>query len=109
MSDGSASAKLALQRLRKLDKLVCDLTELDDMEKDLNPHNVLGHESASKAFPMDTSNQDAVLEFGNLPYVDSSANLGGYMNTQQYFFDDMDNILMSVDDDIFNLQKWLDI
>ena len=31
------------------------------------------------------------------------------MNTQQYFFDDMDNILMSVDDDIFNLQKWLDI
>lgn len=109
MSDGSASAKLALQRLRKLDKLVCYLTELDDMEKDLNPHNVLGHESASKAFPMDTSNQDAVLEFGNLPYVDSSANLGGYMNTQQYFFDDMDNILMSVDDDIFNLQKWLDI
>ena len=29
------------------------------------------------------------------------------MNTQQYF-DDMDNILMSVDDDIFNLRNgWI--
>ncbi|KAK6872122.1 putative transcriptional regulatory protein [Candida tropicalis] len=106
MSDGSASAKSALQKLQKLDKLVSDLSELDDFEKDIKPHRVLGdHESASKSFPIDISNQDQLLEFGNLGTGDTDANLIGYMHTQQNFFNDMGDFLLSVDDDIFDQLK----
>ncbi|KAL6453669.1 hypothetical protein SBY92_005241 [Candida maltosa Xu316] len=102
MSGGSASAKSSLQRLQKLDKLVSDLTELDDIEKDINPHSVLGDESASKTFPIDNANQDSILEFGNLGVGDTNSNLIGYMHAQQNFFDEMDDFLVSVDDDIYN-------
>lgn len=110
MSRGCSSAKLSLNKLKKLDNLVSDITELDEMEKDINIYNVFGIETAAKSFPTDTNNEGSLLEFGKERKAESGSQLGTYMTLEQDLLDGiLDFWSAVVDGDIYEQLNLLDL